>query len=312
MVKDLLPLYKDGACSQASSRIVEEHLAECEDCKKIMNELADTSIDEMIDREKADVIGSQTRYFKRKSALAGGIIAGIFALPILISLIVNLVSGHALTWFFIVLAAMLVPTSMIVVPLMAPKNKLFLTLTSFPASVILLLAVICIYSGGNWFFVAAASMLFGFTVCFSPFIVCHEPVKGYLGNNKGLTAMTACTITFFLMILCIGLHVHNPGYFPMAFGISVPCVLIVWIMFLIIRYLPLGGLAKTGLCTAFIGIVSIAANKIIAFILLRIPDDNEVLVNTGPSDISAIVVIAIGMILVVIGLLTGRKGGKDQ
>ena len=86
-------------------------------------------------REKEDVIGSQSKFFKRKSALAGSIIAAIFALPILICLIVNLAEGNGLGWFFIVLAAMFIPTSLIVVPLMVPKNRMLLTMGAFTFSV---------------------------------------------------------------------------------------------------------------------------------------------------------------------------------
>ena len=148
IIEDLLPLYKDNACSVASLKIVQEHLEECPKCKKMLDELNDTSLEEMILREKENVIGTQTKYFKRKSALAGGVIAGILALPILICLIANLASGHGLSWFFIVLAAMLIPTSLFVVPLMAPKNRMFQTMVSFTASVIILLAVcnICFVS----------------------------------------------------------------------------------------------------------------------------------------------------------------------
>ena len=47
MIEDLLPLYKDGVCSQASSHAVEEHIAECPECSRLLNELKDTVIDEM-------------------------------------------------------------------------------------------------------------------------------------------------------------------------------------------------------------------------------------------------------------------------
>ena len=157
LIQDLLPLYKDGACSDASAQIVNEHLAECPDCRKLLTELSDTSIDSMFLAERDNVIENQSKFFKRKSALIGSIIAGVFALPILICLIVNLASGHALDWFFIVLAAMLIPTSLFVVPLMARENRMFLTMTSFTASVIVLLAVINIYTHGSWFLIAASS-----------------------------------------------------------------------------------------------------------------------------------------------------------
>lgn len=309
IIEDLLPLYKDNACSVASFHIVQEHLEECPKCKKLLEELNDTSLEEMILKEKENVIGTQAKYFKRKSAVAGSVIAGIFALPILICLIANLASGHGLSWFFIVLAAMLIPTSLFVVPLMAPKNRMFLTMTSFTGSLILLLAVCAIYTRGNWFLTAASSVLFGLTLCFAPFIVCRRPVNAYLKNYKGLTAMGANTLTFFLMLICIGLQVRTPGYFRMAFSISIPLVLLVWILFAVIRYLPANGLVKTGTCITVLSLFSYFGTKLIlALTLTRSP--YGVTVYTEPNILPMLVGVLIGVIFVACGLIGGKKNEK--
>ena len=134
MIADLLPLYKDGVCSPASARAVEEHIAECPACRDILDKMDDVCIDQEIVREKNEIIESQSRFFKRKSALAGAIIAAVFAVPVLVCLIVNLVNGAGLGWFFIVLTAMLIPASLIVVPLMVPENRMLMTMASFTAS----------------------------------------------------------------------------------------------------------------------------------------------------------------------------------
>ena len=39
IVQDLLPLYLDGVCSPASAALVEEHLAACEACRKLREEM---------------------------------------------------------------------------------------------------------------------------------------------------------------------------------------------------------------------------------------------------------------------------------
>ena len=164
MIADLLPLYKDGACSEASEKIIKEHLSECEKCSTLLDRMGESEIDEQMIREKDDVISSQAKFFKRKSALAGGIVAAVFAIPILVCLIVNLATGAGLTWFFIVLAAMCIPASLVVVPLMAPEHKFLLSAGAFSASLIMLLGVVSIYTGGSWFFIAASSVLFGLVV----------------------------------------------------------------------------------------------------------------------------------------------------
>ena len=35
VIQDLLPLYTDGICSNASAQMVEEHLKECAACEKL-------------------------------------------------------------------------------------------------------------------------------------------------------------------------------------------------------------------------------------------------------------------------------------
>ena len=34
IIRDLIPLYLDKVCSEDSRKLVEEHLAECSECKK--------------------------------------------------------------------------------------------------------------------------------------------------------------------------------------------------------------------------------------------------------------------------------------
>ena len=308
VIQDLLPLYKDSACSVASALAVQEHLNECEKCKKLLEQLNDTSVEDLILMEKENVIGTQSKYFKRKSALAGSIIGGIFALPILICLIVNLASGHGLTWFFIVLAAMLIPTSLFVVPLMATKNRMFLTMTSFTGSIIILLAVCSIYNRGSWFFVAASAVLFGLTICFAPFIACRRPVNAYLKDRKGLAVMTAYTTTFFLMMICIGFSFKTRE----PFVISIPLVLMAWVTFLIIRYLPANGLVKAGVCIAALSAFSYFGSKVIAAMMVATASASEVLVYSDPSITMMLAGIVIGAIFAGIGLLKGKKGGKKS
>ena len=309
LISDLLPLYKDEICSEASRKIIEEHLAECPDCKKMLNSLNDVTIDEKIVKEKEEVIGTQAKFFKRKSALAGSIIGLIFSIPILVCLIVNLATGAGLTWFFIVLAGILVAASVIIVPLMVRENKMFMTMASFTASVMLLLGVVCIYSGGNWFFVTASATLFGLTVLFAPFIVSRRPVNAYIKNRKGLAIMCAYTATFVLMMLAIGFYAGMKEFFPMAFAVSMPLVGIAWAMFAIIRYLRFNACVKTGLCIASAGLMS-------CLISVLGPAAEASISRTGVTYSSGVSVppltfVVIGLVIAGIGFLVGKnKGGK--
>jgi len=39
IVKDLIPLYIDGCCSEESEKVVEEHIKNCDDCKKLFEDM---------------------------------------------------------------------------------------------------------------------------------------------------------------------------------------------------------------------------------------------------------------------------------
>ena len=43
IIKDLIPLYIDGCCSEKSASAVEEHLSKCEECRHIYENMKDDS-----------------------------------------------------------------------------------------------------------------------------------------------------------------------------------------------------------------------------------------------------------------------------
>ncbi|MCR5060023.1 MAG: zf-HC2 domain-containing protein [Saccharofermentans sp.] len=312
IISDLLPMYKDGICSDTSRKIVEEHLAECPSCSKVLNMMNDTAIDEEIIKEKNEVIQSQAKFFKRKSAVAGFIIALVLLVPVLICFIVDIAAGSGLSWFFIVFAAMLIPASLFVTPFMMPKYKMFTTMSAFTVSVILLLGVCCIYSRGSWFFVAASAALFGLTICFAPFIACRRPVNAYLKNRKGLAIMGAYTLTFVLMMFCIGLTAGGPGFFPVAFAVSAPIIAAAWIVFAVIRYVPLNGLIKAGICTALISILTYVSPSISNSIAVK-ASATGVVSYTTPTPVFMILGLSVAAVLAVIGIIIGiAKGGNKN
>ena len=270
MINDLLPLYADNVCSKSSADAVEEHISECPACARLLEDMrkCETIIDKEISKERGEVINKQAKFFRRKSAVAGCIIGGIFALPMLICLIVNLASGAGLTWFFIVLAAMFIPASLIVVPLMMPENKGLWTIISFTASIILLLGVCSIYSGGSWFFTAAPSVLFGLSIPFMPFVVTAKPVRKVLGNNKGITLVGTYTLLFVLMMCCIGIRSNDPyQFFRIALAFSAPYLIYMWAMFAVIRLPKWNAYLKTA-SAVFVSAVMLFVSDPITLALL--------------------------------------------
>ena len=184
VIRDLLPLYADEVCSETSRRLIEEHLRECPECSGELEKLRTHEIEDGLQEEKEQVISYQAKRFRRRSATVGSVIAGVFMIPVLVCLIVNLASGAALGWFFVVLGGLAVAASLIIVPLMVPEDKLFWTFCAFCLSLLLLLAICNFYTHGNWFWIAASAVLFGLSVIFLPFVMKAKPVREMTAGVK--------------------------------------------------------------------------------------------------------------------------------
>ena len=76
VIRDLLPLYADDACSEKSRGIVEEHLQECDACRELLQKIRQTEIDDTLQYEKNSVIGYGAKQFRRRSALVGSAVSG--------------------------------------------------------------------------------------------------------------------------------------------------------------------------------------------------------------------------------------------
>ena len=210
IIRDLLPLYADEVCSSASSQLVRDHLAECPECTEMLEKLRSHTIETDLQTEKDQIIEHQAKKFRRRSATVGSVISGVFMIPVLICLIVNITSGAALDWFFIVLGGLAVAASLIIVPLMVPENKLFWTFCAFCVSLMLLLAICSIYSGGLWFFPAASASLFGLSVVFLPFVLRAEPVRKLIGNfDRRIIVIAVDLILFGNMMNMVTLTTKN-------------------------------------------------------------------------------------------------------
>ena len=214
MIRDLLPLYADDACSAESRRIVDEHLQECPDCAKLLTRMQDKGIEENLASEKTEVIEYGARKFRNRSAAVGSTLSGLFMIPILVCLVINITSGAGLGWFFIVLAALAVAASLILVPIMAPQDKLFWTFCAFCVSLTLLLGVTSLASGGNWFWIASSASLFGLGLIFLPFAIRAKPLQKWIGgSSKPLLVVAADLVLFLNMMTAISVsrRLHGNG-----------------------------------------------------------------------------------------------------
>lgn len=79
IIADLLPLYHDGVCSHGSRVMVEEHLAECNDCKAELRTMGETipistTAKNLNEAEAIKKLSKKWRKGKMKSLLKGALI----------------------------------------------------------------------------------------------------------------------------------------------------------------------------------------------------------------------------------------------
>lgn len=75
IVLDLLPLYQDDILSEQSKQDVEQHICECEECKKVMDHMKMKIDFQSIDTEIKNNPLKKIRFYQKVQTLLGGVIA---------------------------------------------------------------------------------------------------------------------------------------------------------------------------------------------------------------------------------------------
>ena len=94
-----------------------------------------------------------------------------YAIALIPCFICDLAINKRLSWFWIVLSALLLAFTFTNLPKLIKKHKLIFVPLSMYLALLLLLGVCCIYSKGNWFFIPAFSVLLGLVIIFAPIYI---------------------------------------------------------------------------------------------------------------------------------------------
>ena len=131
---------------------------------------------------RAEQLAKKYLQLTRNYRLGQYILYGLITLGCLLG---NLLSQHALTWFWIVLASELMVASLTLLPTFVPEGRRGLaSLGGFTGCLLLLLLVCCLYTGGDWFLIAGVSVLFGMGLVFLPFALRALPLPEELAHRK--------------------------------------------------------------------------------------------------------------------------------
>ena len=171
--------------------------------------------------------------------------------------ICDLTINKGLTWFWIVLSALLLAYTFTNLPKYIKKYKLILIPFSQFLALCLLLGVCCIYTKGDWFWIASIATLLGLAVIFMPIIIAKykvfKPIKKY-GD------FVSIGIDFVLLNILLIIseqyslsnnYVANPWFVKFALPITFVIYAIVNLL-VCVKFIKINGLLKTSLVLTLI------------------------------------------------------------
>ena len=155
----------------------------------------------------------------------------MYAMALLVCFIVNLAVGKTLSWFFIVLASIMVAyTFCPTLTWVFKKHKKLMFIGSSILSLFLLFLTCSIYTNNYWFMIAIISVILGYFIIFYPILFVSQ--KNYLSKEKYdvlskyflLTYTLGMLILIILLLICI--HIKSPFNLGVGIIIAIGCLLI--------------------------------------------------------------------------------------
>ncbi len=238
LVRDLLPLYQDGVCSESSTEFVGEHLKNCEKCREISERLKKHEVEDIISSESSGVLARHRLKEKSAAWKAGLIIGGLLLLPILITMIAVISTGRNFGVLGVLTASMLLVAALTVLPLMSSGNRLSKSLFFGSMAILLIMFFTDLMQGGGNFIYWAVPTVFGLSVVFFPIIIHGARLPSALQNHKAVISLLWDSIWLYLTIFEVCLHDGNMEGLREGVIVASLCLVPLWLIFLVARYLP--------------------------------------------------------------------------
>ncbi|MBR2449270.1 MAG: hypothetical protein IKB30_04010, partial [Clostridia bacterium] len=162
----------------------------------------------------------------------------------------NLAIDKTLSWFWIVLSALILAFTFTNLPKLIKKYKLILIPLSQYLALVLLLGVCCIYTGGNWFWIPALSVFLGLTIIFAPIFIAKYEVFSKIRKYNDFISVAVDFLMLNILLIVINAYTLTNGYADgwWYFEIALPIVLCVYLALNIImsvRFLKTNRFLKT-------------------------------------------------------------------
>ena len=183
-----------------------------------------------------------------------------YAVALIPCFICDLAINKTLSWFWIVLSALLLAFTFTNLPKLIKKHKLIFVPLSMFLALCLLLGVCAIYTGGNWFGVATLSVLFGLIVIFVPIYISKYKIFTKFRKCCDFISVGIDFVALNILLIVIDLfsvtnkYVNNHWFLKIAFPITLISYLFLNIL-LAVRFLKLNKLLKTSIVLSLIDLL---------------------------------------------------------
>ena len=210
----------------------------------------------------------EARNFRRIRSAWFWVPTTCYAVALLTCFICNLAVDHTLSWFFIVLAALICAYTFIptVISFFAARKLLVFAVTTY-LSVCLLLFTCAVYTRGlSWLLTACIGVMMGYVVLFVPILLSKTSLSRY----KFVISFTALWILTILMLLNI--RIGHP--FRLGPAILITCYAYApAILGTVICVFPFDAFLKAGICTA-VSSVAFYCTNYVAKVLFGATEDH--------------------------------------
>ncbi len=211
------------------------------------HELITASVDNKAREEKAQAKKWRTLTFSWSLFFYIG-----YGIALLTCFIVNLAVNKTLSWFWIVLSALLLAFTFTNLPGILKKHKLILLPTSSYLVLVLLLGVCCIYTGGNWFWIPTLATLLGLIIIFVPIIISKYEIFAKIRRFNDFISIAIDFVFLGILLTVINVFTVVNGYSDAwwVWSIALPIAAVVYLilnLLLSVRFLKINRFLKTSI-----------------------------------------------------------------
>lgn len=321
IVQDLLPLYYDDVCTSESRKMVEQHLSTCGKCKKTYEELQNKTIDSLMKNESAGILERHAKKERNMAYKAGIVIALMLLIPVVITFIVSMSNGDGLGVFSVLTASMMLVASFTVIPLVSKRKRMVRSIVAGVLALLMIFFFVDRMNGGGEFILWSIPTIFGLSIVFFPLVIRNIELPPILSDKKALIMMAWDTLWLFLTIFEVCNYSGNVEGMREGYAIALILMTCVWIVFLIVRYLPVNVWIKAGMSFITVSIWTAFTNDVYAYFMehkkqltirsVNFSDWSNV--TCSNANVYALILIiggGIGIVLLIYGIINRKR--KEQ